>query len=192
MTSTTMQTFSAYMDETGHSRDEQQKFVGIAGLIAPVASWEAFERKWKATLGVFKLPYFHMREFAHSEQTFRDWRGKEAKRRKLFGKLMMHMETAYSLPFGAIIPMEDFRSFTKAQQGYLRDPYYLCFQSLVAACSSIMEFKKVPDGEKIGLIFSDQVEFRGRALKISETVEHTNFYVRRSLPPIFQDMREVV
>lgn len=187
-----MQTFAAYMDETGHSKDERQKFVGIAGLIATVASWETFERKWKATLEVFKLPYFHMKEFAHSEQTFRDWKGKEAKRRKLFGKLMMHMETAYSMPFGAIIPMEDFRSFTKEQQGYFHDPYFLCFQSLVAACSSILEFRKVPDEEKIGLIFSDQVEFRRRALQIYKNVEHADFYVRRSTPPIFRDMREVV
>lgn len=187
-----MQTFSAYMDETGHSKDVRQKFVGIAGLIAAVPSWETFERKWKATLEEFKLPYFPMKEFAHSEQTFRDWKGKETKRRKLFGKLMMHMETAPSLPFGAIVPMQDFRSFTNEQQGYLRDPYYLCFQSLVAACSSILEGRKVPDGEKIALIFSDQGEFRRRARQIYKNVEDANYYVRRSLPPVFRDMREVV
>jgi hypothetical protein len=187
-----METLSAYLDETGHSRDERQKFVGIAGLIAPVASWETFERKWKATLEIFKLPYFHMKEYAHSAQTFKGWEGKEAKRQKLFGKLMMHMETTYLLPFGAIIPMKDFRSFKKEQQDYFHDPYFLCFQSLVAACSSILEFRKVPDEEKVALIFSDQVEFRNRALQIYKNVETANFYVRRSTPPIFKDMREIV
>lgn len=187
-----MQTFSAYLDETGHSKDERQKFVGIAGLIASVINWETFEGKWKATLEEFELPYFHMKEFAHSQQTFRDWGGKESKRRKLFGELMMHMETAYCLPFGAIISMDDFRSFTEEQQGYLRDPYFLCFQSLVAACSSILEFRRVPDEEKIALIFSDQVEFRNRALRIYKNVEDAKYYVRRSTPPVFMDMREVV
>jgi hypothetical protein len=187
-----MQTYSAYMDETGHSKDERQRFVGIAGLIAPVSRWETFERQWKATLELYKIPYFHMKEFAHSKQTFKDWEGKEEERKKLLGELILHMETAHSLPFGAIVPMDAFRSFTKQQQGYLRDPYYLCFQSLVAACSSILAFRKVPDEEKIALIFSDQVEFRSRALKIYADVEHSNYYVRRSTPPVFQDMREVV
>jgi hypothetical protein len=187
-----MAIFSAYMDETGHSQDEGQRFVGIAGLIAPVANWEAFERKWKATLKVFKLPYFHMKEFAHSTQTFKGWGSSEAKRQKLFGKLLLHMETAHPIPFGAIVPMERYRSFTKEQQGYFRDPYFLCFQSLVAACSSILEFRKAPDEEKVALIFSDQGEFKNRALQIYKKVEKTEVYIRRSTPPIFRDMREFV
>jgi hypothetical protein len=34
---------NAYLDETGHSRDEAQKFVGMAGLVAPVMNWEFFD-----------------------------------------------------------------------------------------------------------------------------------------------------
>lgn len=49
------------MDETGHSKDERQKFVGVAGLMAPAESWAVFERKWKQALNDFKIPYFHMR-----------------------------------------------------------------------------------------------------------------------------------
>jgi hypothetical protein len=35
-----MQTYTAYVDETGHSKDKGQRFVGIAGLIAPATAWE--------------------------------------------------------------------------------------------------------------------------------------------------------
>jgi hypothetical protein len=50
----------------------------------------------------------------------------------------------------------------------------------------------VPDEEKAALIFSDQVEFKNRALHIYEQVGNANFYVRRSTPPVFRDMREIV
>lgn len=41
---------TAYMDETGHSKDERQRFNGMAGLLAPTWAWEEFEPKWKQTL----------------------------------------------------------------------------------------------------------------------------------------------
>lgn len=57
-----------YMDETGHSSDERQRFNGMVGLIAPSDHWEEFELKWKKTLKDFKIPYFHMVEFENSER----------------------------------------------------------------------------------------------------------------------------
>lgn len=35
------------MDETGHSKDELQKFNGMVGLITKAENWEYFEREWK-------------------------------------------------------------------------------------------------------------------------------------------------
>lgn len=40
---------SAYMDETGHSRDEKQRFNGMAGLMAPTKRLVRMERKWNTT-----------------------------------------------------------------------------------------------------------------------------------------------
>lgn len=45
-----------YMNETGHSKDERQRFVGMDGLVAPAENWEVFERKWKQTLVIFCVP----------------------------------------------------------------------------------------------------------------------------------------
>jgi hypothetical protein len=50
--------------------------------------WEQFEIKRERALVDFQIPYFHMREFAHSTGVFEDWKGKETKRRKLFVKLI--------------------------------------------------------------------------------------------------------
>lgn len=187
---------TAYADETGHSRDEQQKFVGMAGLLAPALNWEAFERKWKATLASkeFNIPYFHMKEFAHSKETFKDWEGNERRRRKLFGRLMLHIETALALPFGVIIPMDELRKFTKEQQELLLDPYFLCFQSVTAACTTFLDFHNLPKEEKIALVFSEQGEFKNRALQIYDGVmklEGTSIH-RSTSSPTFRDMREIV
>lgn len=183
---------SAYMDETGHSKDERQKFVGMAGLIAPAANWEGFEEKWKAALKLpyIDLPFFHMTDFASRRKAYEHW--SEEKRKKVFGKLMITMECAYPMPFGAIIPMDVFRSLTKEHQDLFIDPYFLCFQSVVAASTTFLEAMKIPDEEKIALILSDQVEFRHRAQHIYDVVEKIGLYTRRSTPPIFRDMRDVV
>jgi hypothetical protein len=108
-----MSMLSAYIDETGHSKDERQKFVGMAGLIAPTANWEVFERKWKGALALphFNIPHFHMTDFASRKRIYKDW--SEEKRKKVFGKLILIIECTHAIPFGAIIPMDAFRGFVQ-------------------------------------------------------------------------------
>jgi hypothetical protein len=182
---------TAYLDETGHSRDEKQKFVGIAGLIAPASEWIVFEEKWKAALALphFNLPHFHMTDYVSKKKVYKDWN--EKKRKKVFGKLMNIIESIYPLPFGAIVPMDIFRRFTKEQQSYFDDPYHLCFQSVIPACTVFIErMKNVAAEEKVALIFSNQVEFKHRALQIYEQVAETQYYMRRTTPPNFRAMRD--
>jgi hypothetical protein len=184
---------SAYMDETGHSKDEKQKFIGMAGLIAPAVNWEAFEEKWKTSLKLpyIDLPYFHMTDFAsRRKKPYENW--SEEKRKKALGKLLITMECSYAMPFGAIVPMDAFRSLPKEQQDYFIDPYFLCFISLVASATTFLEAMNASADEKMTLIFSDQVEFRHRALKMYEDIEQVGLYTRRSTPPILRDMRDIV
>lgn len=194
---------NAYFDETGHSRDLPQRFNGMAGIAAPADHWEVFEKKWKSTLKEFHIPYFHMKDFAHSLNVFEDWKGKESKRRKLLGKLWAHIESTYSMPVGASIPMDAFRSFTEEQQKLFIDPYYLGFLSVMGFLTGFMEHVGLASSEKVALIFSDQVEFKGRARTIyadaTKTLQDslsmqnaTRVMKSRTLTPIFQDMRKVV
>lgn len=183
---------SAYMDETGHSSDEKQKFVGIAGLIAPAANWEAFEKKWKAALKLpyIDLPFFHMTDFAARKKHYEGW--SEVKRQTVLGKLFKVIETIHPLPFGALIPMDLYRDLSEEYKEFLMDPYYLCFSSALAGCTAFLEFKKLPPDEKVALIFSEQVEFRNKALKIYEQVKEQEMLKARGTPPIFRDMRDIV
>lgn len=185
---------SAYMDETGHSQDERQRFNGMAGLIAPSDSWGKLASKWNATLKDFGIPFFHMKDFAQSKGFFKGWN--EAKRRKLFGKLILHMEVIYALPIGTIIPMNEFRSFIERrqqqrQQSLFAEPYFFCFMAVTALSTTYLEYKRAPADEKIALTFSDQVEFRHRALQLYDEFRKTGLSIHRSASaPEFRDMRE--
>ena len=94
-----------YMDETGHSRDQTQRFNGMAGLIAPSSHWKELERKWQETLDAYHIKYFHMVEFENSERArnssssknrFKDW--SPIKKEKLLNKLLKIIETTYPFP----------------------------------------------------------------------------------------------
>lgn len=59
---------------TSYSDDSRQKgFIVIAGWIAPCVEWEAFEINWKIFLASYKVPYLHMKEFAHSRGPYAKW-----------------------------------------------------------------------------------------------------------------------
>jgi hypothetical protein len=183
-----MMQLHAYLDETGHSKDERQRFNGMAGLIATVDYWEQYDRKWREALKDYKIPFFHMKDFASCRGVFEGW--SEPKRRKLYGKLMRIIATAYALPFGSIIPMEIFRRFSKEQQSYFGDPYYFNFITCVVAAADLMS--PMPAEEELDVVFSEQVEFRSIARKLYELAQEGHPFGRKLKQPGFADMREIV
>lgn len=180
---------TVYMDETGHSRDEKQRFNGMAGLIAPSHYWERLELKWKATLREFKIPFFHMKDFACFGGDFEGW--SEAKRRKLYGKLLRHMEGAYPFPIGSILQMSDYRKLAGDLEGIFGDPYYIGFGEVIAYVTAFVS-NVAPPREKAALVFSDQVEFRHKALQFYESISELEQIRQVTTPPDFRDMRELV
>lgn len=183
---------SAYFDETGHSADQRQKFVGMAGLIAPASNWKRFEEKWMEALRLpfVDLPHFHMKDFANREKEYADW--SEERRRKVLGKLLTVIEVAMPYPIGCIVSMERYRKLSQEHKDYFIDPYYMCYQSSIEGCVTFLESAKAPDEEKIEMIFSDQVEFRHKALTLYEhIVQRRTLHAKRGTPPRFGDMRKL-
>ncbi len=154
-----MTLLTGYMDETGHSKDERQRFVGVAGLVAQAERWEVFERKWKETLNVFKLPYFHMKDFACRRKYYEGW--SEPKRQKLFGKLMRIIATTHPFPVGAIVSLDDYRSFTAEDRELMEDPYHFCLMGCVYLPAWRTE-NASPD-MRLSIVFSEQSEFKNMA-----------------------------
>lgn len=188
----------AYMDETGHSRDEMQKFNGMAGLLAPADRWDEFESRWNATLAnkEFRIPYFHMREFefvdglGNRKGFYTGW--SEEKRRRLFSKLVRHIKNAHALPVGSIVAMEDWRRLSDLQRQLLHgDPYFLAYQNVIAYSTGTAEVLQMPADVQVELIFSDHAEFKNRALRLYDEIYSVGLYIHRSAhPPEFHDMKD--
>lgn len=191
---------TTYLDETGHSRDERQKFVGIAGLMAKADDWERFERRWKRTLTKFQLPYIHMKERA---TLFEGWR--KSKLDKLSATLWEIIRDTKAIPLGSIIPMDDFRALEPELRKYLKDPYYLAMQN----CVSLATIPALPGARewkdaRVAIVFSDQVQFKNEAMRLYDAivkewnqpivgrgnvVPHRNVQRDRVDAPVFRDMR---
>jgi hypothetical protein len=78
---------TAYFDASG---GVEHPVVIVAGYVSTVGKWEHFDYEWRKILGrrEFNVPYFHMKEFAHSVGPFADWKGNEPRRRRFINALV--------------------------------------------------------------------------------------------------------
>jgi Protein of unknown function (DUF3800) len=185
---------TGYFDETGHSKDPTQRIVGMGGLLAPASKWETFESKWKRALREFDIPYFHMKEFAHSTDVFEDWKGREIIRRKLFGKLIKAMESAYPIPVGATVPKDIYAATYNQYPGFPKDEPYrhtldLCVAGVIGLRGAM---GSLDESEKVAVVFSQHQEFRNHVLRYYEKITKELDPFRIISPVSFADMRDLV
>ncbi|HEX8250641.1 MAG TPA: DUF3800 domain-containing protein [Pyrinomonadaceae bacterium] len=179
------------MDETGRSEDLSQKFVGMAGLFAPSKNWEKFEKQWKETLEKFDIPFFHMKDFAHSTGFFKEWKGDEIKRRQLFGELMRTIKQNGALPFGCTIPLDYYRQHPQYLQDANKNPYYLAFMFCALLLSYMVEpFRE--DGETIAPVFAEQTEFQHEAMRFYQGLKRNGTISDLLDFPVFRPMQKFV
>lgn len=178
-----------YLDETGHSSDETQQFNGMAGFLAQKRDWQRVERKWKATLKSFRVPFFHMKDFAHFRGSFVGW--SEQKRQQLLGKLLTHLESINPIPIGVIFDMEAFRSLPPVKLQQLAEPYMLSCAAMLSLTGGMLD--EIGLKTRATVVFSEQVQFRHCAHEFYEYAASCNSVVNKLIgPPQFGDMREVI
>jgi hypothetical protein len=61
---------TAYFDESYAAKG----YMVVSGWIATIEEWERFEIDWKLFLASYKVPYFHMKEFAQSVGPYKKWK----------------------------------------------------------------------------------------------------------------------
>jgi len=185
-----MPVLMGFFDETGDTKDPAQKFVGMAGFVAPSEKWVHFECKWKSILKDFKLPYFHMKEFNPSEGVFRGWKGDESKRKALFGSLIETIEEIKPLPVGCVFSSEDFRTLPDRDRRMIKDPYFFSFISCVGMPSMLIQ--NAPSDVELTTVFGEHGCFASTAKKFYGQMQKLYEVGDRLHPPEFRDMRESI
>lgn len=185
-----MAVLTGYYDETGDTRDPSQKFVGMAGFVAPADSWRLFERKWKFILNEFKIPYFHMREFAPSVGVFNGWKGKEDKRQSLFHSLIETIREIKPLPVGCIFSSDDFRALSEQDKKLIGDPYYLSFLTCLGVPCFFVQ--NAPPEIRLATVFGEHSLFESKAREFHKYIKAAYAVGDRLYPPDFRDMRQFV
>lgn len=185
------------MDETGHADDPEQKVFGMAGFINSVENWELFNKAWQAALYKYKVPlfkdnkepYFHMREFKTSRQTFETWSGQRIKQDKLYDKLLRVIESHHAVPFGSIISLAAWRALTPTQKkNFLGDPYFFCAHACVRTILSLTLDR--PPEETVRVIFSEKKKVKNSVRRIFDELRKEKRVRERISDPIFEDMRK--
>lgn len=175
----------AYFDETGHGADANTKILGIAGCLTATELWIKVEKQWKNALQSENLPYFHMREYAHSQGVFRDWKGDENRRRKIYGELWEIISNAGIMPLGCFVQLEDFKRELQGQAHHiLKDAYYLCYMGCLKITEQFSSFYQVANAS---IYFDDKKDSRGESFDIFNILK-SRYQEKISLPE-FRSMR---
>jgi hypothetical protein len=180
-----MLTLQAYFDETGHGDDANTPFLGIVGCLAAAPVWRRLEERWAASLASEGLNYFHMREYAFSVEQFKDWRGDEARRRRIYAKLWEIILRANLIPLGSFVLLENYKQeLTGQEQHMFRDAYFLCYLQCLRFLAQYAEFGQVGS---VDTFFDEKKGFKGEALKMYGVLTHR--FGGKISPPAFCDMR---
>jgi len=109
--------------------------VVVSGWLSSVDRWLRFETDWKLTLAKFDVPYFHMREFAHSAGAYSSgWKG-ENNKRELFVRALLEIISDYGLAsFSCLIETSVFDKIDKEYEvrEFFGNEYALCGRTCVA------------------------------------------------------------
>jgi len=99
-------------DSKGEGEDA---YLSLAGYIAPVATWNAFESKWQEALKRAGLPWLHLKEFASPTGIYANWYNGQREHEKIacFQSLIKVIHECQLSPIGAIIRIKDVERFNQ-------------------------------------------------------------------------------
>lgn len=123
--------FTCYFDESGGS---DHGFIAVCGFIASVERWQAFEVAWREMLVKYDLPYLHMKEFAHSNGPYREWKGNEQERARFLIEATAIIQQTVLHGFLCRVSFADFAAVNREYLlgEYAHSPYALAGRFCIA------------------------------------------------------------
>jgi hypothetical protein len=107
----------AYLDESGKENDPE--FAGlaccVAGYIGTADAWGLLEQEWQGVLDDFGVPYFHMKEYAHSKvgSPFASWKKDESIRTAFMSSLVSTLHNKSLHGIAALVSVPDLTRFNQ-------------------------------------------------------------------------------
>ena len=131
--------YVSFVDEAGHAKDPNQKYLCLAGLLATETSWKRFDAEWLSACDAEGLREpFHMKDLAASRKEFGGW--EEEKRRRLLGGLVSTIKRAGAIPIGSVVSVNGTGAVPPEILRAFKDAHFLAFQHLtyqIAVAASI-------------------------------------------------------
>ena len=125
--------FTPYFDSS-HTGDGKGIWV-VSGWLSTVERWESFTVDWKLVLAKFNIPYFHMKEFAHSTGPYADgWKGQNNKRELFIRALLEVIKDYAQASFSSMIETSVFEEVNKEYEvrENFGNEFALCGRTCVA------------------------------------------------------------
>jgi len=176
---------TAYFDE---SHDDRFHMTFVCGWAANANQWKEFEYGWKLFLAKNDVPYFHMREFAHSVGPFAKWKGKEGTRRGFMRGAAQIIVDTIERGFFCCVSDQIFEDFDKKYElrNFFGSPYALagrtCTNMVVESASTPTTFPR----RGIEYVFEDGAVDKGGlidAMKINPRLPAPIFLPGRDQKP---------
>ncbi|MGA9566549.1 MAG: hypothetical protein WBS19_13565 [Candidatus Korobacteraceae bacterium] len=174
--------FTPYFDSS-HSGSGKGIWV-VSGWLSTVEQWERFTVDWKLVLAKYDVPYFHMKEFAHSVDAYANgWKGEDTKRANFIRSLLSVIKDYARASFSSMI---ESRVFAEVDKEYevrenFGNEYALCGRTCVAKVN--LWLRAHGYDRPAEYVFEDGDE-RGR---LSHLIESTGYAA-----PIFKPSRDRV
>jgi len=153
-----------YFDESGTHKGSET--IVVAGFLAHVDAWRAFESHWKAALREYGLSFFHMSDFAQRAKGY-DW--PEDVRRDRLGNLIsiINNHTLHSVGVG--LPKKLFDSvFTGRVRKIVGGPYG--FAAWLAILMTGRDLDELPFATGASYVFEDGAPRKGELIAAYESL----------------------
>jgi hypothetical protein len=128
-----MYQYIAFYDASG-SETDGDGVIYVAGMLSTADKWFRLDREWADVLRRFRVPYFHMKEFAPGVGPFASWRDDKDKRREFLERLFRVVKKGVNKSFGHGFSLADFRSVNRLYR--FSEQYGGAYSFAAGACSA--------------------------------------------------------